>query len=119
LTVADVVSGQPVALAVGVSTGATLERPTLSVQVQTHNAFGIHWRYPDGFIGLERLTFVPFGNLEYAAGAPRFGAGAQLMLDFTFNYYVPLSLGVEVAWRGGNGWSVRLVTLVPLLEGLR
>jgi hypothetical protein len=118
LTLADVVSGQPFAVAVRVNL-EPLEEPSFTMQGQTHNSLGVHWRYPDGFVGLERLTFVPFANLEWRGGVTRFGAGAQVMLDFTVNYYVPLSLGLEVSWQGGNGWSVRLVTLVPLLEGLR
>jgi hypothetical protein len=118
LTLADLVRGQPVALAVGVSARGALE-PRFTLQLQTHDSLDIHWRYPDGFVGLERLTLVPFATLEWQAGAALYGVGAQLMFDLTVNYYVPLSLGLEASWQSGNGFRFRFVTLVPLLDGLR
>jgi WD40-like Beta Propeller Repeat len=118
LTLADLVRGQPVALAVGVSARGASE-PRFTLQLQTHDSLDIHWRYPDGFVGLERLTLVPFATLEWQAGAALYGVGAQLMFDLTVNYYVPLSLGLEASWQSGNGFRFRFVTLVPLLDGLR
>ena len=117
-TLADRVANQPVALTIGVQ----LEDArvfTFSSRLETQVSIPVHWRFPDGFVGLERVTVLPFATVELKGEAARYGFGAAALLDLTFNYYAPVSLGFQVAWSSGNGLTVRLVSLVPLLSGLR
>ncbi len=117
LTLADAVQSLPVTLALRLDVAAP-KTPSLTARLETHVSFGIHWRSPDGFVGLERVTLLPFVTLQAENAVYRLGFGAQALLDLNLYYYLPLSLGVEVAW-SGNAWTLRLVSLVPLLQGLR
>ena len=92
---------------------------TFSSRLETQVSIPVHWRFPDGFVGLERVTVLPFATVELKGEAARYGFGAAALLDLTFNYYAPVSLGFQAAWSSGNGLTVRLVSLVPLLSGLR
>ena len=117
-TLADRVANQSVALTIGLQ----LENArafSFSGRLETPVSIPVHWRLPDGFIGLERVTVLPFATLEFQGDAARYGFGAAALLDLTFNYYAPVSLGFQAAWSSGNGLTVRLVSLVPLLSGLR
>jgi hypothetical protein len=111
LTLADAVSGLPVVLTLR---GSSTDKLEFGARLETHLSIPIYWRYVDGFVGLERVTVVPFASLETA----RWSLGAAALVDLTFNYYVPVSVGAELAWTG-NGFTLRLVSLIPLLEGLR
>ena len=117
-TLADRVANQPVTLTIGVQLQAARVF-TFSSRLQTQVSIPIHWRFPDGFVGLERVTVLPFATLEWQGAAVRYGFGAAALMDLTFNYYAPISLGLEVMWNSGNGWTLRVVSLVPLLSGLR
>ena len=90
-----------------------------SSRLATQVSIPVHWRWVDGFVGLERVTVLPFATLASREDSLRYGFGAAALLDLTFNYYAPISLGLEASWRSGNGLTVRLVSLVPLLSGLR
>ena len=117
-TLADRVANQPVALTIGVQ----LEDAsvfTVSSRLATQISVPIHWRFPDGFVGLERVTVLPFATLELRGDAARYGFGAAALLDLTFNYYAPISLGLQAIWTNGNGLTFGVVSLVPLLSGLR
>ena len=117
-TFADRVANQPVALTLAVQ----LEQSkgwSFSSRLETHLSLPIHWRFPDGFVGLERVTVLPFARVELNGATAQYGFGAAALLDLTFNYYAPVSLGFEMAWNSGNGLTLRLVSLVPLLSGLR
>ena len=117
-TLADRVANQPVALTLALQINQARVL-TFSSRLETHVSIPIHWRFPDGFIGLERVTVLPFATLELKADAARYGFGAAALLDLTFNYYAPISLGFELMWSSGNGWTIGVVSLVPLLSGLR
>ena len=117
-TLADRVANQPVALMIAVQLSATRDW-SFSSRLQTHVSIPIHWRFPDGFVGLERVTVLPFAAFELKGDAARYGFGAAALLDLTFNYYAPVSLGFEMTWNSGNGWTIGVVSLVPLLSGLR
>ena len=117
-TLADRVANQPVALTSAVQLSATGDW-SFSSRLKTPVSIPIHWRFPDGFVGLERVTILPFATFELKGDAARYGFGAAALLDLTFNYYAPVSLGFEMTWNSGNGWTIGVVSLVPLLSGLR
>jgi hypothetical protein len=113
VTLADSVSGLPVVLTL--RAGFTQKDGVqLTSRLETRVSVPIHWRYVDGFVGLERVSFTPFATLETAG----YSVGLGVLADLTFNYYAPVSVGAELAWTG-NAWRVRLVSLIPLLENLR
>ncbi len=117
-TLADRVANLPVALTLALQLNQARVF-TFSSRLETQLSIPIQWRFPDGFIGLERVTVLPFATFELKGDAARYGFGAAALLDLAFNYYAPVSLGLEVMWRNGNGWTVGVVSLVPLLSGLR
>lgn len=117
-TLADRVSNQPVALTLEFQLGSA-RVPMFSSRLQTQVSIPVQWRSADGFVGSERLSVLPFATLAVNGDAARYGLGAAVLLDLTFNYYAPVSLGLEAIWSSGNGFGVRLVSLVPLLSGLR
>ncbi len=117
-TLADRVASQPVVWTLGVQLDDARVF-SFSSRLATSVSIPVHWRFPDGFVGLERVTVLPFATLELKGDAARYGFGASVLMDLTFNYYAPVSLGLELLWSSGNGWTVRVVSLVPLLSGLR
>ena len=119
VTLADFAAGGlPVAIGLKTSFYGN-STPIFSARLETQVSFGLDWRFPDGFVGLERVTVQPFALLETSDKPVNYGFGAAFLLDFTVNYYAPISLGLEARWERGNGFTLRLVSLVPLLEGLR
>ncbi len=116
IALTDTVAGLPLSINLGIrgKIGAT---PTLLTRAQTQTSFATAWRNEDGFIGLERLTLQPFANLQYTTTL-EYAIGLRILADTIFNYYAPISFGLEFAYASGNGFAVRLVTVLPL-EQLR
>ncbi|MEY4529517.1 MAG: hypothetical protein RLZZ156_238 [Deinococcota bacterium] len=110
LVLADNVSGLPIRLNLGLS-GQFSSKPILSAGLQTQTSFGLHWRMEDGFLALERITFQPFINFLYS-NSLEYNLGLRVLADVIFNYYAPISFGLEFNY--GNGFTVRLVTMLPL-----
>jgi hypothetical protein len=107
LTLVDAVSGLPLALALGIK-GDFSSPPSLSASLQTQFSFGLRLRSADGFIGIERITVQPFALFSSSALV-----GVRVLADGIFNYYAPLSFGVEFSY-SPSGFGVRLVTVLPL-----
>ncbi len=114
ITLADTVAGLPLGFNFGLR-GQFFGNPTLIASLQTHFSFGLAWRSEDGFLALERITIQPFANLQYS-NFLEYNLGVRILADAIFNYYAPISFGLEFSY--GNGFAVRLVTILPL-EQLR
>ncbi len=114
ISLADLVSGQPIQLQLSIR-GQFSSSPTLQMLLQTHNTFQIRWRTEDGFLSFERITLQSFISLEYSNTLSS-TVGVRLLADLIFNYFAPLTFGLELSY--GNGFAVRLVTMLPL-EQLR
>jgi hypothetical protein len=112
LTLADSRFGFPTVL----STSLAQNRFTTRLSSQYSTA--LNWFYSDGLIGIARLSLVPFLEFQYAR-ASNVVFGTQILLDGVFSYYAPVSFGLEVSYSSGNGFAIGLVTLIPLLQGLR
>jgi hypothetical protein len=110
ISLADSVSGLPIRLNLGLS-GQFLNNPILSAGLQTQTSFGLRLRTEDGFLALERITIQPFINLKYS-NLLEYNLGVRILADAIFNYYVPLTFGLEFSY--GNGFALRLVTMLPL-----
>ncbi len=116
IVLADRVSGLPIRLNLGLS-GQFSSNPILSAGLQTQTSFGLRWRLEDGFLALERITFQPFINVKYS-NSLEYTLGLRVLADAIFNYYAPISFGLEFSFTTGNGFGFRLVTMLPL-EQLR
>ncbi len=114
ISLADGVSGLPVQLNLGLS-GEFARNPILNANLQTQYSFGLRLRTDDGFLALERITIQPFLSLNYRNSFD-YNLGVRVLADTIFNYFAPISFGLEFSY--GNGFAVRLVTMLPL-EQLR
>jgi hypothetical protein len=110
ISLADRVSDLPMRFSFGLQ-GQFSSNPILSAGLQTQTSFGLRWRVQDGFLALERITLQPFINLKYN-NSLEYNFGLRVLADAIFNYYAPISFGLEFSY--GNGFQVRLVTMLPL-----
>ncbi len=95
-----------------------LTQISFSTQISSQYSLNLDWFSKDGLVGIARVSFIPF--LEYQfVNTSNFIIGTQIMLDGVFNYYVPVSIGLEFSYSNQNGFGIGLVTLIPLLNGLR
>lgn len=111
---ADSVAGLPLQIALGIKSQFS-SQPTFSAALQIRQSFAIQWRNEDGFLAVERITIQPFFALSWQTSVAT-SIGLRLLADGVFNYYVPVTFGLELSY--GNGFAVRLVSMLPL-EQLR
>lgn len=111
LALVDTVAGLPLAVNLGLR-GDFSSGAVVSVAAQTQFSFGLRLRSEDGFVTLERISIQPFVLFSSSSVA-----GVRLLADGIFNYYAPLSFGVEFSY-GSSGFGWRFITVLPL-EQLR
>jgi hypothetical protein len=115
LVLTDAVAGLPLTMGLGLR-GGYLSQPNISASLQTQFSFGVRLRSEDGFVTLERLTVQPFAVFSSTVSSSSV-VGLRLLADGIFNYYAPVSFGLEFSY-GTSGFGFRLVTVLPL-EQLR
>jgi hypothetical protein len=112
LTLADSSLGLPVVL------NTSLTQNNFNARISSQFSFSLNWFNSDGLIGIARVSVLPFLGYQFAT-TPNYLAGTQILLDGVFNYYAPVSVGFEFSYSSLNGFQLGLVTLIPLLNGLR
>ncbi len=112
LTLADSSLGLPVVLDV------SLTQNGFGFRASSQYSFHLNWFTSDGLLGIARLSVVPFVAYKFTTNS-NYIFGAQVLLDGVFQYYAPVSLGLEFSYSSLNGFQFGLVTLIPLLSGLR
>jgi hypothetical protein len=112
LTLADPSLGLPVVL------DSILTQDGFGIRAASQYSFHLNWFTTDGLLGIARLSVVPFAAYQFTT-KPNFIFGTQVLLDGVFQYYAPVSLGLEFSYSTLNGFQFGLVTLIPLLNGLR
>jgi hypothetical protein len=112
LTLADSSLGLPVVF------DASLTQNGFSARASSQYSFHLNWFTSDGLLGIARLSVVPFVAYKFTTSS-NYIFGSQFLLDGVFQYYAPVSLGLEFSISSLNGFQFGLVTLIPLLNGLR
>jgi hypothetical protein len=112
LTLADSSLGLPVVLDV------SLTQNGFGIRAASQYSFHLNWFTTDGLLGLARLSIVPFLEYRFRTNSS-YTIGSQILVDGVFQYYAPISLGFELSYSSLNGFQFGLVTLIPLLNGLR
>ncbi len=112
LTLADSSLGLPVVL------DASLTQNGFGVRASSQYSLHLNWFTSDGLLGIARLSVVPFVAYQFTSKS-NYIFGTQFLLDGVFQYYAPVSLGFEFSYSSLNGFQIGLVTLIPLLNGLR
>ena len=97
---------------------SSLSQTGFSGRISSQFSLKLDWFNSDGLVGIARISFVPFLEYQFVKSS-NFIFGTQVLLDGVFNYYAPVSFGLEFAYSSGNGFRLGLVTLIPLLNGLR
>ena len=96
----------------------SLSQTGFSGRISSQFSLKLDWFNSDGLVGIARISFVPFLEYQFVKSS-NFIFGTQVLLDGVFNYYAPVSFGLEFGYSSGNGFRLGLVTLIPLLNGLR
>jgi hypothetical protein len=112
LTLADSSLGLPVVL------DANLSQNGFGIRAASQYSFHLNWFTSDGLLGIARFSVVPFVAYKFTTNS-NYIFGTQVLLDGVFQYYAPISLGLELSYSSLNGFQIGLVTLIPLLNGLR
>lgn len=112
LTLADSSLGVPVVL------DASLTQNGFGIRASSQYSFRLNWFTTDGLLGIARFSVVPFVAYKFTTSS-NYIFGTQFLLDGVFQYYAPVSLGLEFSYSSLNGLQFGLVTLIPLLNGLR
>lgn len=111
-TLADSNLGLPIVL------DASVTQNGFGIRASSQYSFRLNWFTSDGLIGIARLSVVPFVAYQFTTNS-NYIFGTQVLLDGVFQYYAPVSLGLEFSYSSLNGFQFGLVTLIPLLNGLR
>ncbi len=112
LTLADSSLGLPVVI------DASLTQKGFGIQASSQYSFQLNWFNSDGLLGIARFSVVPFVAYQFTTNS-NYIFGTQVLLDGVFQYYAPVSFGVQLSYSSLNGFQFGLVTLIPLLNGLR
>jgi hypothetical protein len=112
LSLADPGFGLPIVVT------SRLNQDQFSARISSQFSFKLDWFNADGLIGIARVSLVPFLEYQFVTSS-NYIFGTQVLLDGVFNYYAPVSIGLEFSYSSGNGFRLNLVTLIPLLTGLR
>ncbi|HWG85891.1 MAG TPA: hypothetical protein VNT60_10470, partial [Deinococcales bacterium] len=91
---------------------------TASLTVTARFSLRPQWRLGDGIVSLERVSVLPAFGVEHRLGQSGWLVGTTVALDGALHYHAPVTLGVQLQYRSLGGFSVALVTQVPLLEAL-
>ncbi len=112
LTLADSSLGLPIVL------DASLTQNGFGLRAASQYSFDLNWFTSDSLLGIARFSIVPFVAYKFTTNS-NYIFGSQFLLDGVFQYYAPVSLGLEFSISSLNGFQFGLVTLIPLLNGLR
>ncbi len=112
LSLADSSLGLPIVL------DTSLNQNGFGVRAASQYSFQLNWFSSDGLLGIARLSVVPFLEYRFKTNSNCI-FGSQILLDGVFQYYAPVSFGLEFSISSLNGFQFGLVTLIPLLNGLR
>ncbi len=112
LILADSSLGLPIVL------NANLTQHNFGIRASSQFSFQINWFNSDGLIGIARVSVLPFIGFQFATTS-NYLVGTQVLLDGVFQYYAPVSFGLEFSYSSLNGFQFGLLTLIPLLNGLR
>ncbi len=104
LGLADSLAGATFETSLGAS-GTLGAAPVLSARLAARASLPIFWRFGDGVLSFERLTFYTSGSLSSREVA----FWLQILLDGVLNYNTVFTLGLELGYSSRGAWVFGLV----------